>query len=218
MKLYMEARLGSETSKCRESLARFCSGNGLDLGYGGDPILPHAITVDSAKPYKTVGDSPLNLAGDARYLKWFNDETLDFVFSSHLLEDFEPYETMHVILEWLRVLKIGGRLVLYLPDEPTYRAHCDRTGQEYNKSHKVADFGLDYLKRIISPINNVKVIHEPPVVNDYSFEIVLEKTSANPDTGPSLRARAKRFRDAVLAPLRPVLRPVKRALMALLGR
>ena len=56
----------SETSRCRERLKKFCVGYGIDVGYGGDPILPSAITVDLPHPYTKVGDAPLNLGGDAR--------------------------------------------------------------------------------------------------------------------------------------------------------
>lgn len=28
------------------------------------------------------------------------------------------------MLEWLRVLKVGGRLVIYCPDEQIYAEHC----------------------------------------------------------------------------------------------
>lgn len=83
----------SETSKCRERLKKFCIGYGLDIGYGGDPIIPGAITVDLAIPYTKVGDAPLNLGGDARNLYWFADNSLDYVYSSHLLEDFDATET-----------------------------------------------------------------------------------------------------------------------------
>ena len=35
----------SETSAVRDLLAPYCAGDGLDLGYGGDPIVPHAIAL-----------------------------------------------------------------------------------------------------------------------------------------------------------------------------
>ena len=111
----------SETSVCRERLAQFCTGDGLDLGCGGDLIVPHAIGIDLPKPYASVGRTPIPLRGDARYLHWFADNCLDFVFSSHLLEDFGANWTLAVLLEWQRVIKVGGHLVIYGPDEPTYR-------------------------------------------------------------------------------------------------
>jgi glycosyltransferase involved in cell wall biosynthesis/predicted SAM-dependent methyltransferase len=167
----------SETAKCRRRLSRYCLGNGVDLGYGGDPIVPSAITVDLPTPYNKVGDHPLNLAGDARNLYWFSDNSLDYVYSSHLLEDFE--DTEGTLREWLRVLKPGGVLVLFCPDEQAYRSHCKKHGQTYNLNHKHPDFSLAYVEDILlNRIGNVEVIHENPLVDAYSFELVVRKMCA----------------------------------------
>ena len=73
----------SETSKCRSSLARFCKGNGLDVGYGGDPIVPTAICLDLYTPYAHYHTHPQHLHGDASNLHWFTDECLDYIYSTH---------------------------------------------------------------------------------------------------------------------------------------
>ena len=44
----------SETSKCRPRLAKFCVGYGIDIGPGGDPIVPAAIRVDLPNPYSCL--------------------------------------------------------------------------------------------------------------------------------------------------------------------
>lgn len=164
----------SETSKCRERLKRYCAGSGLDIGYGGDPIVPSAIAVDLPEPYVKVGNSPLNLGGDARDLYWFKDEVFDYVYSSHLLEDFE--DTRIVLKEWLRVIKPGGYLILFCPDEQIYRAHCKKIGQSYNCSHKIDNFSLNYVKKIlVDNFVNIEIVHENPLIDDYSFEIVVRK-------------------------------------------
>jgi predicted SAM-dependent methyltransferase len=120
----------SETSKCRSRLAPFCTGSGLDLGFGGDPIHDGAIRMDSPDQYGAVGRQTAQLRGDAADLRWFRDGTLDFVFSSHLLEDFTDTEA--VLREWWRVLRTGGRLIIFCPDEQVYRAYCARTGHYQN--------------------------------------------------------------------------------------
>jgi predicted SAM-dependent methyltransferase len=164
----------SETARCRERLKQFCIGYGIDAGYGGDPIIPTAITVDLPQPYTKVGDAVLNLGGDARNLYWFKDNVLDYVYSSHLLEDFE--DTASVLKEWLRVLKPGGHLVLFCPDEQIYRAHCKKTGQDYNLSHKIDNFGLDYVKKMLADnFSGLEIVHETPLIDDYSFELVVRK-------------------------------------------
>jgi len=163
----------SETSKCRPRLAPFCTGYGVDLGFGGDPITPAAIRVDSPQPYAATGHAPVQLGGDATDLHWFRDGVLDYVYSSHLLEDFS--DTEKVLREWLRVLKPGGNLVIFCPDEQIYRAHCRETGQIYNENHKHADFSLQKVKTILLRIGVVNIIHENPLVDIYSWELVAQK-------------------------------------------
>ncbi len=169
----------SETSKCRARLAPFCSGYGLDLGFGGDPIVPHAIRMDMPQPYSDVGKLPVQLGGDATRLVWFADGTLDFVFSSHLLEDF--VEVGAVLQEWLRVLKPSGRLIIFCPDEQVYRRHCAATGQPYNTHHVHADFSLALVKRELARLGVPhRVLHEAALIDVYSWEIVVEKLSPGP--------------------------------------
>jgi predicted SAM-dependent methyltransferase len=163
----------SETSKCRERLAPFCLGDGVDLGFGGDPITETAIRIDMPQPYAHTGSYQVQLGGDATKLHWFNDGVLDYVYSSHLLEDFE--DTRTILLEWLRVLRSGGRLVIFCPDEQVYREHCRRTGQGYNEHHKVSDFSLAKVKKILGDIGGTRIIHENPLIDDYSWELVAEK-------------------------------------------
>jgi predicted SAM-dependent methyltransferase len=163
----------SETAKRREVLSKYCKGYGLDIGYGGDPIKPSAITVDMPQPYTSLGDHPLNLGGDARDLFWFKNNVLDYVYSSHCLEDFE--NTQEVAVEWLRVLKKDGVLVLLLPDQKRYEAHCEKAGTIPNQAHKIKNFSLQYLKKIISDIPYAKIIYEKDLLDDYGFEIVVKK-------------------------------------------
>jgi ubiquinone/menaquinone biosynthesis C-methylase UbiE len=178
--------MGGETSNCRERLEKYCTGYGIDIGYGGDPIIPSAITMDLPVPYTKKGDAPLNLGGHASNLYWFTNECLDYVYSSHLLEDFFPDETFDILCEWLRVIKIGGNLVLYLPVEHKFKEHCKKTGQTYNPAHKVDNMSLDYIKRVLEPIPNVKIIHENPLSDIYSFEIVVKKIGPTPITKKGL--------------------------------
>jgi uncharacterized protein (TIGR02246 family) len=167
----------SETSKARPRLSRFCQGNGVDLGYGGDPIVPSAITMDLPTPYTKLGDHPQNLPGDARDLYWFKNNALDYVYASHLLEDFPPQETVPVLREWLRVIKVGGFLVLYGPDEPAYRAHCKKKGQVPNAAHKMDNFGLRYLKGVLERNfpGQYSVVHETELIDVYCFDLVIRK-------------------------------------------
>lgn len=168
-------RWPSETSKCRARLAPFCLGDGLDLGFGGDPITPAAVRMDMPNQYGTVGQFPAQLRGDATQLRWFRDGVIDYIFSSHLLEDFQDTES--VLREWLRVLRPGGRLIIFCPDEQRYRAHCDRTGQPYNIHHVHADFSLGFVKNLLDRIGGTRLVYENPDVDVYSWDLVVEKLS-----------------------------------------
>ena len=171
----------SETDKCRERLSKYCIGDGLDIGFGGSPIVSSAITLDLPTPYTKVGDHPQNLHGDARNLYWFKNECLDYIFSSHLIEDFTIDEIGSLLWEWWRVLKFEGHLVLYLPDEQVYRKHCKDKGTSPNANHKNDNFSLEFLKNIIEigpsvmKYGSFDVIHEQAHCDDYCFEIVLQK-------------------------------------------
>lgn len=55
---------------------------------------------------------------DATHLRLFADQSLDFVFSSHLLEHMADPQA--ALAEWCRVIKDDGHLILYLPDEDEY--------------------------------------------------------------------------------------------------
>ena len=90
-----------------------------------------------------------------------------------LLEDFA--DTRAVLAEWLRVLKPGGRLILYLPDEQVYRRHCASTNQPYNTHHQHADFSLEFVRNHLAALGGTRVLHENPQVEIYSWEIVAEK-------------------------------------------
>ena len=168
-------RAPTQTSKCRADLAPFCVGVGLDIGYGGDPITPSAICMDLPQAYGQYGRAPQHIQGDARSLRWFADGALDYVYSSHVLEDFD--DTSAVLDEWLRVIRPGGLLVLFLPDEPTYRAICRRTGKTPNVHHVHANFGPDYVQQILARRHDVSIRELRFPVGEYSFELVVEKKS-----------------------------------------
>jgi len=171
----------SETSRCRSNLAKYCMGDGLDLGYGGEAINETAICVDMPRKYCNYLDQPQHLHGDARNLHWFKDDVFDYVYSSHLLEDFDDTES--VLKEWVRVVKPGGKIILFLPDEQTYRKHCEKTNQPPNCMHKHDDFSLEYMERIILKIGGLEIEYKKYPVAKYSFELVFRKKKKEKDGG-----------------------------------
>ena len=166
----------SETRLARPILAPFCTGIGVDLGFGGDPITPTAITFDMESPYTNVGGARQILKGSVKDLSCFADNALDFAYQSHLLEDFTWKELPAIVMGIRRILKLGGLFVNCMPVEQIYRKHCEATGQNYNLAHKNADFDLQNFKdRVLKPTGPWRVIYETPLIDTYSFHIVVEK-------------------------------------------
>uniref|UniRef100_A0A914QWC2 Methyltransferase type 11 domain-containing protein n=1 Tax=Panagrolaimus davidi TaxID=227884 RepID=A0A914QWC2_9BILA len=69
----------------------------------------------------------------------FNNETYDFVISSHAIEHF--YDPIKTIKEWLRVIKIGGYVFMIIPHkELTFDKAKNRTTlNELLERHKNPD-------------------------------------------------------------------------------
>lgn len=149
---------------------------GVDLGYGGDPLLPTSIAMDMPEKYTNVGEGPQHLRGDARSLYWFRDGVLDYVYSSHLLEDFPPEETEAVMREWVRVLKPGGLLALYLPNEQRYRAWCEKHGVQRNLAHRCLEMSVEYMLPLVERVDCTPIAtHDDAEAGGYCFLVVGRK-------------------------------------------
>jgi len=108
---------GNETAKVHDRIAPYVFGHGVDLGCGC-----WKLKVEKTRDYSCLGVdggySPMackeaDVIADVANLAMFKDESFDYVYSSHTLEDMPYHEA--VLLEWWRVLKPGGNLILYLP-------------------------------------------------------------------------------------------------------
>jgi len=164
---------GSEVDKCRTRLAKYCLGDGLDIGCGGvntdmrfyqeNKIVPTAIGVDLART---------NLTGKADNLFWFTDGCLDYVFSSHLLEHLPAPEK--ALKEWFRVLKSGGSLVLYLPLEGFYPRVGEVGANSDHKHNLRPQYLLAWLKKEALSFE-ILLIEERIDEDEYSFDFVVRK-------------------------------------------
>lgn len=145
----------SETDMARGNFESYCKGNGVDIGSGGSPCTKNAIQIDKDR-YCKFG--PVHYVGNGAHLP-FKDETLDFVYSSHLLEDFFLWP--NILKEWTRVIKPDGFLVLMVPEIERFRAAV-RAGQPDNLDHQ-HEFQVGELSRHFA--------------NDYldTFTVVVER-------------------------------------------
>jgi SAM-dependent methyltransferase len=115
-----------ETTKSRRRRERegffekYCRDSGLDIGHGGDPVLPTVRGWDMVD-------------GDAHHLKGLADESFDFVYASHLLEHMHSPEV--ALRSWWRVLKPGGFLIVAVPERDLYEQRR-RLPSRLNPDHK----------------------------------------------------------------------------------
>jgi hypothetical protein len=78
--------------------------NGLEIGSAGDPLIDTSVCIDLKAPYTKCGYKPIHFKGDARKLFWFKDDSLDYIYSSHVFEDFDEDENKGVLSEWTGVI------------------------------------------------------------------------------------------------------------------
>lgn len=128
-----------EVDKHRHLVAHLCAGNGVELGSSGESTVPHGIQVDlPEKEYHRYNverpPAPIHWRGTALNLP-FKDQTLDWVSSVHLLEDWPLHEWPIPLREWHRVLRVGGHMIISVPDHDRFRERV-RLGQGDNLSHK----------------------------------------------------------------------------------
>jgi SAM-dependent methyltransferase len=106
-------------------IAKYCQGNGLDVGCGYSKI-GACVGIDKipwgqriSEKDKTKKISQADWSFDIRNLP-LKDDTMDFIYASHVLEHLTlnkiSNETKKALVEWIRVLKSGGYLVMIIPN------------------------------------------------------------------------------------------------------
>lgn len=120
-----------ETSKNYErrikngDFEKYLHGKGIDVG-GGDDCLTLPDNVEGNVILWDV------MNGNAQYLHGIDDNSLDFVYSSHCLEHMKNIDT--ALFNWLRVCKQGGYLYICVPHEIYYEKST--WPSMYNSDHK----------------------------------------------------------------------------------
>jgi ubiquinone/menaquinone biosynthesis C-methylase UbiE len=166
----------SETSKSRSILAPYCKGIGIDVGYGGEKVVEDAWAFDMPNPYTSVGGDRQQLRGDCRTFPFICDNALDYIYSSHVLEDFTYCELIPIIVEWRRILKPDGLLITNCPDQQRFLKHCAETGQGTNDAHKEQDFSLHKFNTIVLPSTGKwEVVMEQDNFQEYSWLQIIRK-------------------------------------------
>lgn len=103
---------------------RFNKSIKLNLGSGGVPYKGW-LSVD-------LYDKRAHVKMDITKLD-FDDNTVEEILASHVFEHLNPYHSLSILQDWLRVLKPGGKLAMEMPDiEATCAAFASAsTGERY---------------------------------------------------------------------------------------
>lgn len=163
---------GNETGKILWETVQYTRGQGLDLGCGPDKIWPHAIGVDN---YTATAQFGIQMRPDVvsacDKLPVFGSASMDWVYSSHLLEHLE--DTASALKEWWRIVKPNGYLILYLPHKGLY----PNIGTEgANPDHK-HDFMPQDIVDIMKDVGSWDLVRNEDRAEDreYSFFQVYKK-------------------------------------------
>ena len=103
-------------------------GDGLDVGGAPDPLWLYREFFPRMTGVRVWDKED----GNAQTLLSVEDESIDFVHSSHCLEHLQaPAESLK---NWFRVIKPGGHLIVTVPEEDLYEQ--GQFPSTYNSDHK----------------------------------------------------------------------------------
>ena len=134
---------------------RYFAGDGLDVGGKPDPLSLYRELFPLLNSVRTWDLED----GDAQYLESVQDESYDFVHASHCLEHL--HDPMEGLVNWFRVIRPGGFLVITVPDEDLYEQGVFPSTN--NKDHKWT-FTIykenSWSRRSVNVLNLVKTLGE----------------------------------------------------------
>lgn len=175
-----ETEKAYERRKREGFFEKYCCGEGLDIGYGPFLISPDA----SGWEYKN---------GDAQYLAGVDDESFDYVYSSHCLEHMVDVRV--ALRSWFRVVRKGGYLIIAVPERDLYEKRL-RLPSRWNIDHKhmfligraESPDTLDLVEEIRESLSNYEIqyvkrcnegctVTDPDIHSDgeYQIEVVIKK-------------------------------------------
>lgn len=150
---------------------RFMKGSGVDVGYSGhrsDTVpVNGALGVDLGMK----GYDGINLP--------VPDNSLDYVFSSHMLEHVKTDDLNKVLQAWYKALKVGGYMVIVVPHKYLYEKRNQRPSR-YNHGHHRFYTPGSLLNEIdlALPINGWRLRHCIDNDRDFDYSLGPDKHSS----------------------------------------
>jgi hypothetical protein len=160
------AEVDSEGDLCREALK---GEKILEMGCGAQKTVPQATGIDRV-PYGDLipamdGKCVAEVVCDAEKQLPFDDFSQDSILARHILE--HCIDPISAVRHWNRVLKVGGRLIVAVPDEDLV------AGIPMNPEHKHA-FTKESLDVLLTSCGFVLIEQKDPN-NMCSFVGIYEK-------------------------------------------
>lgn len=93
---------------------RYFVGSGLDVGAGPDPLSLYMELFPRMQGVQIFDKED----GDAKSMDGIENESFDFVHSSHCLE--HTSDPAQALTNWFKAVKPGGHLIVMVPDEDLY--------------------------------------------------------------------------------------------------
>ena len=131
-------------------------------------------------PYILPKEKP-NRKMSAALLDWrprgglagFRDQCFDFIFSSHCLEDFADIPA--VLTEWWRKIKLGGYLVLLLPDMEGGR--YPKVGESGGNPSHVTNVGVEYMRKLTQKLfgDGCEIVQCDTIREGCTFDFVARR-------------------------------------------
>jgi ADP-heptose:LPS heptosyltransferase len=165
---------GFESRKIKYLLPRYTRGRGLEIGCGQEKAFPHFIGIDNGHHF---GKGAADIMGEADDLSMFGNDSMDFVFSSHVLEHM--VDMLKALTEWGRVIKPGGYLCLYVPSADLY-PRSGEPGANLDHKHDIYRGDIPLLMSETGFSWDQVVKEERSAGNEYSLFEVYRKVSNEP--------------------------------------
>lgn len=176
---------GRESLKIKYEIVQYTRGTGIDVGCGDKKLYDHFIGVDNLNHEQFGWNIKPDIISEATDLKLFASGSLDFVFSSHVLEHIE--DAPKALKEWFRVLRCGGYLVLYLPHEDLYPKLGEPGANPDHKHNLNQDKVIGWMPKGWDLVVNEYRDHDNGPGehgNEYSFLQVYKKRSDKKNAHP----------------------------------
>tara|TARA_B100000959_G_C14778385_1_gene540480 strand:- start:46 stop:630 length:585 start_codon:yes stop_codon:yes gene_type:complete len=170
-----------------ENFQKYMRGKGLDIGSKG---YTGEFDELGSTPFENAIGVDLDYPGYDGVSLPFDEESQDFVYSSHMLEHVPNQNVKAVLREQLRVVKTGGHIIIAVPHKFLYERKKSRPSR-WNADHKrfytpsslMAEIELSLkpntyrLRKLIDCDTgyDYKLPHETHPTGEYQMECVLEK-------------------------------------------